>query len=140
MDDHNDLFKGMVDDGDDDSTVDELECDLNQLCKAWPNLTSENLDADGLIDFDREVATNESRSMPVGEIVNENLPQPIEFVKDGSSDEDEVHDELISPPYGNKVDKEINTVHNRFGSRYLACESLKQNQSKKIGQNETIFY
>ena len=34
MDDHNDLFKGMVDDGDDDSTVDELECDLNQLCKA----------------------------------------------------------------------------------------------------------
>ena len=127
MDDHNDLFKGMVDDGDDDSTVDELECDLNQLCKAWPNLTSENLDADGLIDFDRQVATNESRSMP-------------EFVKDGSSDEDEVHDELISPPYGNKVDKEINTVHNRFGSRYLACESLKQNQSKKIGQNETIFY
>ena len=76
--------------------------------------------------------------MPVGEIVNENLPQPIEFVKDGSSDE--VHEELISPPYGNKVDKEINTVHNRFGSRYLACESLKQNQSKKIGQNETIFY
>ena len=71
----------MVDDGDDDSTVDELECDLNQLCKAWPNLTSENLDADGLIDFDREVATNESRSMPVGEIVNENLPQPMNSLK-----------------------------------------------------------
>ena len=34
MDDHDDSFKGMVDDGEDDSTVDELEFDLNQLPEA----------------------------------------------------------------------------------------------------------
>ena len=32
MHDHDDQFRGMVDDGDDDSAVSKLECDLNQLC------------------------------------------------------------------------------------------------------------
>ena len=32
MHDHNYRFRGMVDDGDDDSAVSKLECDLNQLC------------------------------------------------------------------------------------------------------------
>ena len=41
-------------DGEDDSAVDKLESDLNQLYKARPNLVPENLDADLLIDFDRE--------------------------------------------------------------------------------------
>ena len=59
MHDHDDPFKGMVHDGDDDSAVDKLECDLNQLCEARPNLAPENLEADGLVDFHREVATNE---------------------------------------------------------------------------------
>ena len=56
MDDHDDPFKGMVDDGEDDSAADELEFDLNQLRKARPDLAPESLDADGLVDFDREVA------------------------------------------------------------------------------------
>ena len=43
----------MVDHGEDDSAVDELEFDLNQLCEARPDLVPENLDADGLVDFDR---------------------------------------------------------------------------------------
>ena len=43
----------MVDDGDDDSAVDKLECDLNQLCEARPDVAPEYLDADGLVDFDR---------------------------------------------------------------------------------------
>ena len=91
MDDHDDPFKGMVDDGEDDSAVDKLEFDLNQLREARPDVAPENLDADGLVDFDREVATNESRPLSVDEIVNEYLPQPVETVEDGSSNEDETH-------------------------------------------------
>ena len=53
MDDHDDPFKGMVDDGEDDSPVDKLEFDLNQLREARPGLAPESLDADGLVDFDR---------------------------------------------------------------------------------------
>ena len=55
-----DPFKVIVDDGEDDSAVDKLEFDLNQLRKARPDLAPENLDADGLFDFNREVAINES--------------------------------------------------------------------------------
>ena len=58
MHDHDDPFKGMVHDGDDDSAVDKLECDLNQLCEARPDLAPESLEADELVNFDREVATN----------------------------------------------------------------------------------
>ena len=43
MDDHDDPFKGMVDDGDDDSALDKLECDLNRLCEGRAGLASENL-------------------------------------------------------------------------------------------------
>ena len=82
MDDHDDPFNGMVDDGDDDSAVDKLECDLNQLCKASPGLAPENLDADGLVDFDREVATNKSLPLPVDGIVTKtfhNLLKPLKM-------------------------------------------------------------
>ena len=84
----------MVYDGEDDSVVDELEFDLNQLREARPDLA---LDGDGLVAFDREVATNKSWTLSVDEIVNEYLPQFVETVEDGSSDEDEVLDEPISP-------------------------------------------
>ena len=53
MDEHDDPFKGMVDDGENDSAVDELEFDLNQLREARPDLAPENLDADEVVDFDR---------------------------------------------------------------------------------------
>ena len=53
MDDHDEPFKGMVDDGEDDSPADELEFDLNQFCKARQDLAPVKLDADGLVDFDR---------------------------------------------------------------------------------------
>ena len=36
MDDHDDLFKGMVDNGGNGSAVDELEFDLDQLREAIP--------------------------------------------------------------------------------------------------------
>ena len=58
MDDHDDPFKEMVDDGENSSTVDELEFEVNQFRKARPALAPENLDADGIVDFDREVVTN----------------------------------------------------------------------------------
>ena len=51
MDDHDDPYKGMVNDGEEGSAVDELEFNLNQLRRARSDL------ADGLVDFDREVAT-----------------------------------------------------------------------------------
>ena len=103
--------KRMVDDGEDDSAVDELEFDLNQLRKARPDLAPENLNADGLFDFDRDVATYESRPLSVDEIVNEYLSQPVETIEDGSSDEDEVPNETISLPSRNEVDDGIEILN-----------------------------
>ena len=70
MDDHDDPFKEMVDDGEDRSAAGELEFDLNQLKEARPDLASGNADADELVDFDREVATNESRPSSFEAIAN----------------------------------------------------------------------
>ena len=50
MDEHDDPFKGMVDDCEDDNAVDKLEFDLNQLREVRPDLALENLDADRLVD------------------------------------------------------------------------------------------
>ena len=111
MDDHDDPFKGMVDDGEDDSSVEELEVDLNQFREARPDLAPENLDADGLVDFDRAVATDESRPLSVDEIVNKYLPQPDETVEDSNSYEDEVPDETISPPSRNEADEAIEILN-----------------------------
>ena len=47
IDDYDEPFKGMVDDNEDDSAVDELEFDLNQLCEAGPDLAPKNLDVMG---------------------------------------------------------------------------------------------
>ena len=98
MDDHDDPIKGMMDAGKDDSSVDELEFDLNQLRESRPDLAPENLDADGLVDFDKEVATNESRPLSVDQIVNEYLPKLVKTIEDGSSDQDEVPNKPMSPP------------------------------------------
>ena len=111
MDGHDDPFKGIVDDGEDDSDIDELEFDLNQLCEARTDLAPKNLDADGLIDFDKEVTTNESRPLSVDEIVNEYFLQPVETVEDGSSDEDEVPDKPISPLSQNEIDEAIEILN-----------------------------
>ena len=75
-------LKGSVNDGEDNSAVDELEFDLNQLREARPDLAPENLDADGLVDFDREVATNESLPLSVDGIVPKtfhNLLKPLKM-------------------------------------------------------------
>ena len=123
MDDHDDLFKGMVDDGEDDSAVDELEFDLNQLRKARPDLAPENLDADGLVNFDREVATNESR------------PLSVETLEDGSSDEDEVPDEPISPPSQNEVEEAIEILNRlTLFTKDLDLDPLFLKVSNKINQ------
>ena len=105
MDDYDDAFKGMVDDGEDGSVADEIESDLNQVCEARPDLASQNLDADGLVDFDREVATNKPRPLSVDETVNEYLPQPVETIEHGRSEEDEVSNEPKSPPSRNETTK-----------------------------------
>ena len=82
MDDHGDPFKGVVDDGDDSKALDELECDLNQLCKARSDLAPENLDTDELVDFDRGVVTNESRPLSIEELLTKtfyNLLKPLKM-------------------------------------------------------------
>ena len=135
MVDHDDPFKGMVDDREDDSTGDELEFALNQLLEARPDLVPENLDADGLVDFDREVAANKSRPLSLDEIVNKYLPQPVEIVPDGSSDEDEVLEEPISPLSRNEIDEAIEILNRltRFTTD-LDLDPLLLKVSIKINQ------
>ena len=56
MHDHDDPFKEMVDDGDDDGAVDKLECGLNQFCEGRPDLAPENrflMQMDSLILIER---------------------------------------------------------------------------------------
>ena len=81
MDDHDDPFNGMVDDGDDDSAADKLECDLNQLCKARPDLAPENLRCRWARCFDREVATNKSLPLPVDGIVTKTFHNLLKLLK-----------------------------------------------------------
>ena len=88
------------------TAVEELEFDLNQLCETRSYMAPENLDADGIVDFD-DMATNEFRPLSVDEIVNEYLPQTAGTVENISSDEDEVLHEPISPPSRNEVDGAI---------------------------------
>ena len=135
MDDHDDPFKEMVDDSEDDSAVDELEFDPNQLREARPDLGPENLHADGLANFDREVATNKFRQLFVDEIVNEYTPQPVETVEDGSSEEDEVPDEPISPPSRNEADEAIEVLNRlTMFTTDLDLDHLLLKVSNKINQ------
>ena len=107
----------------------------NQLRKSRPDLGLENLNADGIVDLDREVATNESRPLSVDEIINEYLPQPVETVEDGSSDEDEVPNEPISPPSRNEAAKAIE-IMNRLTlfTADLDLDPLLLKVSNKINQ------
>ena len=135
MDDHDVPFKEMVDESEDDSTVDELEFDPNQLREARPDLGPENLYADGLTDFDREATTNKSRPLFVDEIVNEYTPQPVETVEDGSSEEDEVPDEPISPPSRNEADEAIEVLNRlTMFTTDLDLDHLLLKVSNKINQ------
>ena len=65
IDDHDDPFKEMVDDSEDDcaaeeddDAVEDLQFDLDRLRKTRPDLTPEDLNADTLIDFDIEVVSH----------------------------------------------------------------------------------
>ena len=103
--------------------------------KARPDLAPENLDADELVDFHREVATNESRPLSVNEIVNEYLPQPAEAVEDGSDDEVEVPHEPISSPSQNEVDEAIEILHTlRLFTVDLGLDPLLLKVSNKKNQ------
>ena len=77
----------------------------------------------------------ESRPLSVDEIVNEYLPQPVETIEDGSSDEDEVPDEPISPPSQNKVDKAIEILNRlTLFTGDLDLDPLLLKVSNKINQ------
>ena len=77
MNDHDNPFKEIMDDGEDGSAAEELEFDLNQLRETRLYLAPENLDGDGLVDL---VATKKSPPLPFDEIVQECLPQPAQTV------------------------------------------------------------
>ena len=135
IDDHDDLFKGMVDHGEEDSAVYQLEFDLNQLREARPDLAPEILDAIGFVNFDRELATNKSRPLSVDEIVNEQFPQPVETVEDGNSNKDQVPDEPISPPSQNEAEEAIEIMKRlRLFTKDLDLDPLLLNVSNKINQ------
>ena len=130
INDHDDPFRGLVDDGEDDSAADQLKFHLNQLREARRDLGPENLDTDGLVDFDREVASNESRPLSADKIVNKQLPQPLE---DSSSDKDQVPNEPISPPSRNKVDMAIQILNRlTLFTTDLDLDSLLLKVSNKI--------
>ena len=135
MDDHNDPFKGMVDDGDDGIAADKLEFDLNQLCEARPDSGPENIDADRLVDFDREVATNEFQPLFVDQIVNKYLLKPVETFETGSSDEDKIPHEPISPTSRNEADKAIEVLNRlTLFTTDLDLDPLLLKVSNKISQ------
>ena len=73
--------------------------------------------------------------MSVDEIVNEYLPQPVETVEDGSSNEDEVPDEPTSPPSRNEVDEAVEIL-NRLAlfTTDLDLDPLLLKVSRKIHQ------
>ena len=134
MDYHDDPFKRMVDDGENYIAADELEFKLNQLREAKPDVAPENLDADGLVDFDGEVVTNESRSLSANKAVNEYLRQTVETIEDGSNDEDEVSDEPIPSP-SRKVDEAIERLNRlTLFTTDLDLDPLILKVSNKINQ------
>ena len=120
IDDHDDPFKEMVYDPEDDSAaeeeddaVEELQFDLDRLRKTRPDLAPEDLNADTLIDFDIEVVTYESQPLSIDEIVSEYLPQPVKThdLEDISSDKDDFPDNPISPPSQNEVDEAVEVLN-----------------------------
>ena len=121
--DHDDPFKEMDDDAENDNAaeeeddaVEELQFDLDRLRKTRPDLTPEDLNADTLIDFDIEVVTYESLPLSINEIVSEYLPQPVKThdLEDISSDDDDFPDDPISPPSQNEVDEAVEVL-NKLG-------------------------
>ena len=116
------------------TAVEELEFDLNQLCETRSYMAPENLDADGIVDFD-DMATNEFRPLSVDEIVNEYLPQTAGTVENISSDEDEVLHEPISPPSRNEVDGAIEILSRlTLFTTDSELDPLLQKVSNKINQ------
>ena len=142
MDDHDDPFEGMVDDGEDHNAVDELEFELNQLREARPDFAPDNLHADGLVDFDRDAATNKSRPLSVDEIVNKYLAQPVETIEDCSSDQDEVPDEPISPPSQNEIDEALEILNRLtlFTTDLDLDPSLLNVSKKKLNNLLLVIY
>ena len=135
IDDRDDLFKEMVDHGEEDSAVYQLEFDLNQLCEVLPDLASEILHAIGFVNFDRELATNKSRPLSIDKIVNEQFPQPVETVQDGSSNKDQAPDEPISPPSQNEAEEAIEIMKRlRLLTKDLDLDPLLLKVSNKTNQ------
>ena len=96
-----------------------------------------NLDVTGLVDFDKEVATNESRPLSADQIVNEYLLQPVEIAEDNSSDQDEVPDEPISSPSQDKIDEAIEILNRlTLFTTDLNLDPLLLKVSSKINQRK----
>ena len=82
-----------------------------------------------------EGATNESRPLSLDDIVSKYLPQPVETIEDGRSDENEVPDEPISPPSRNEVDEAIEILNRlTLFTTDLDLDPLYLEVSNKINQ------
>ena len=93
-------LKKIMGNAEDGSSVEELEFDLNLFRETRPNL-----DADGTVDLDRDMATNKSWSLSVDETVKEYLPQLAKNVEKINSNKNKVSNEPILPPSRNEVEK-----------------------------------
>ena len=103
-----------MDDGEDDSAVEELELDLNQLRKTRSDLAPDNLDADGLA-----MATKESWSLSV----------------ENTNSDDEVLNTPVSPPSRNEVDRAIEILTRlTLFTTDSELDPLLQKASNKINQ------
>ena len=77
--------------------------------------------------------------MSVDGIANENLPQPIETVEDGTSDEDQVPDKPTSPSSQNKVGEAIEILNRLtlFTTDLDLHPLLLKSQTKLIKEDRT---
>ena len=100
-DENNDPFKEVL--CNDEDRIGELEFDLNHLCEVNPELALANLNTSELIDIDVDIATNNSQSLTVEEIVNELNNEP-HLESDDSYDENEENPTMITFPTKDELD------------------------------------
>ena len=103
-DENNDPFKEVL--CNDEDRIGELEFDLNHLCEVSPELALANLNTSELIDIDVDIATNNSQSLTVEEIVIELNNEP-HAERDDSNNDNEENATKITFPTKDELDNAI---------------------------------
>ena len=116
MNDHDDPFKQIMDDGKDNSAVEVLEFDLNQLCETRPDLALKNLDRDVAINKQSKNAYHNLLKLLKMSVVT-----GMRFLMNPFN-----HHCKMKPPL---FILQINAVYNRLKIRSPSSENLQQNQA-----------